>query len=83
MTIDGSYIIGDFVVLDTSRNPKAPIILGRPFLHPVVASIYVASANMHFDINGKREDSLSTLHTREDTHLELTGPVSMTLIPLR
>jgi len=54
MTIDGSYIIGDFVVLDTSHNPKAPIILGRPFLHTVKATIYVAATNMRFNINRRK-----------------------------
>lgn len=42
------------MILNTGCDPKAPIILGRPFLHTVKASIYVASANMCFDINGKK-----------------------------
>lgn len=44
----------DFVILCTGYDPREPIILGRPFLHTVKASIYVASANMRFDINGKK-----------------------------
>jgi hypothetical protein len=28
MTVGGSYVTADFVVLDTDRSPKAPIILG-------------------------------------------------------
>ena len=31
--IGHSYVPADFVVLDTGRNPNAPIIFGRPFLH--------------------------------------------------
>ena len=44
----------DFVILNIGRYPRASIILGRPFLHTIKASIYVASANMHFNINGKK-----------------------------
>ena len=54
MIIGGSYLTADFVILNIGRNPKAPIILGLPFIHTIKASIYIASANMHFDINGKK-----------------------------
>jgi hypothetical protein len=54
LTIGGGYIIADFVILHIDYDPRDPIILGRPFLHTVKASTYIASANMHFDINGKK-----------------------------
>jgi hypothetical protein len=33
LIVAGNYITADFVVLDTGHSPKAPIILGRPFLY--------------------------------------------------
>jgi len=42
------------VILNTGHDPKAPIMLGQPFLQTVKALIYIASANMCFDINGKK-----------------------------
>ena len=54
LIVDGSYVTADFVILNIGRNPKAPIILGLPFIHTIKASIYIASDNMCFDINGKK-----------------------------
>jgi hypothetical protein len=54
LTVGGSYVTADFVILHTGYDPKDPIILDQPFLHTVKASIYVAIANMCFDINGKK-----------------------------
>lgn len=55
LTVGGSYVTADFTILHTGYGPKNPIILGRPFLHTVKASIYVAAANMHFDILSKKQ----------------------------
>jgi hypothetical protein len=41
LTVGGSYVTADFVILNTDHDPKAPIILGRPFLHTIKPSIYV------------------------------------------
>jgi hypothetical protein len=46
--------MANFVILCTDYDPRDPIILGRPFLHTVKASIYVAATNMRFDINRKK-----------------------------
>ena len=49
------YVPVDFVVLDTSWNPRAPIILGCPFLHTTKAIIYVDSAKICFHIKDRKE----------------------------
>jgi hypothetical protein len=54
LTIGGSYVTADFVILNTDRDPNTPIILGQPFLHTVKPSIYVVAANKCFDINRKK-----------------------------
>jgi hypothetical protein len=46
--------MADFMILNTGHDPRAPIILGQPFIHTIKASFYVASANMCFSINGKK-----------------------------
>jgi hypothetical protein len=52
-----SYVPADFVVLD--RNPNAPIILGRPFLHianaTIYATIYVGTAKVCFYLDQRIE----------------------------
>jgi hypothetical protein len=53
--IEHSYVPVDFVVLETGRNPNAPIILGRPFLHTVSATIYAGTAEVCFYLNQRIE----------------------------
>jgi hypothetical protein len=50
-----SYVLIDFVVLDTGGDGKAPIILGRPFLSTTKAIIYADSAKIYFTIKDKKE----------------------------
>ena len=45
----------DFVVLDTGRDIRAPIILGRPFLSTTKAIIYAGSAKNCFQIKYRKE----------------------------
>jgi hypothetical protein len=53
--IGHSYVPVDFVVLETGRNPNAPIILGRPFLHTASATIYAGMAEVCFYLNQRIE----------------------------
>jgi hypothetical protein len=48
------FIPVDFVVLEMGEREKPPIILGRPFLKTVGATIDVGSREIMFDINGER-----------------------------
>ena len=50
-----SYVPIDFVVLETSGDVRAPIILGRPFLSTTKAIIYEDSAKICFIIKDKKE----------------------------
>jgi hypothetical protein len=50
-----SYVLADFVIVETGGDEKAPIILGRPFLSTTKAIIYVDSAKIYFTINGREE----------------------------
>jgi hypothetical protein len=49
------YIPIDFVVLETSGDVRAPIILGRPFLSTAKAIIYSDSAKICFTIKDRME----------------------------
>jgi hypothetical protein len=48
------FILVDFVVLDMGEREKPPLILGRPFLKTVGATIDVGKGEIKFDINGER-----------------------------
>jgi hypothetical protein len=48
------FIPVDFVVLEMGEREKPPLILGRPFLKTVGATIDVGKGAINFDINGKR-----------------------------
>jgi hypothetical protein len=48
------FIPVDFVVLEMGEREKPPLILGRPFLKTVGATIDVGKGEIMFDINGKR-----------------------------
>jgi hypothetical protein len=48
------FIPVDFVVLKMGEREKTPLILGRPFLKTVGATIHVGKGEIKFDINGER-----------------------------
>jgi hypothetical protein len=48
------FIPVDFVVLEMGEREKPPLILGRPFLKTVGATIDVGMGEIMFDINGER-----------------------------
>jgi hypothetical protein len=48
------FIPVDFVVLEMGEREKPPLILGRPFLKTVGATIGVGKGEIKFDINGER-----------------------------
>jgi hypothetical protein len=48
------FIPVDFVVLDMGEREKPPLILGRPFLKTLGATIDVGKGEIMFDINGER-----------------------------
>jgi hypothetical protein len=48
------FIPVDFVVLEMGEREKPPLILGRPFLKTVGATIDVGEGEIMFDINGER-----------------------------
>jgi hypothetical protein len=48
------FIPINFVVLDIGEREKLPLILGRPFLKTVGATIDVGKGEIKFDINGER-----------------------------
>ena len=50
-----SYVPADFIVLDMGQNPKAPIILGHPFLHTANATIYAGTAEVCFYLKERIE----------------------------
>jgi hypothetical protein len=54
MKVGHHFIPVDFVVLEMGEREKPPLILGRPFLKTVVATIDVGKGEIMFDINGER-----------------------------
>jgi hypothetical protein len=48
------FVPVDFVVLEMADREKPPLILGRPFLKTVGATIDVGKGEIMFDINGER-----------------------------
>jgi hypothetical protein len=53
--IRNSFIHVDFVVLEMDVCHQIPLILGRPFLNTVGATIDVAVGIIKLNINGKEE----------------------------
>jgi len=49
------YAPADFVVIGTSNDERAPVILGRPFLNTSGAVIYASAAKISFNIKGRKE----------------------------
>jgi hypothetical protein len=54
MKVGHHFIPVDFVVLEMGEREKPPLILGRPFLKIVGATIDVGKGEIMFDINGER-----------------------------
>jgi hypothetical protein len=54
MKVGHHFIPVDFVVLEMRERKKPPLILGRPFLKIVGATIDVGKGEIKFDINGER-----------------------------
>jgi hypothetical protein len=54
-----SYVLIDFVILETGGDERAPIILGQPFLSTVKAIIYADTAKICFTFKDKKENSRS------------------------
>jgi hypothetical protein len=52
--VEHHFIPIDFVVLEMGEREKPPLILGRPFLKTVGATIDVGKGEIMFDINGER-----------------------------
>jgi hypothetical protein len=48
------FIPVNFVVLEMGEREKPPLILGRPFLKTVGATIDVGKGEINFDINGEK-----------------------------
>jgi hypothetical protein len=51
------FIPVDFMVLEMGEREKPPLILGRPFLKTVGATIDVGKGEINFDINGEKSSS--------------------------
>jgi hypothetical protein len=54
MKVGHHFIPVDFMVLEMGEREKPPLILGRPFLKTVGATIDVGKWEIMFDINGER-----------------------------
>jgi hypothetical protein len=54
MKVGHHFIPVDFVVLEMGEREKPPLILGRPFLKTVGATIDVGKGEIMFDINAER-----------------------------
>jgi hypothetical protein len=54
MKVGHHFIPVNFVVLEMGEREKSPLILGRPFLKTVGATIDVGKGEITFDINGER-----------------------------
>jgi hypothetical protein len=64
--VEHHFIPVDFVVLEMGEREKPPLILGRPFLKTVGATIDVGKGEINFDING--EKSSFKFRPRLDVH---------------
>jgi predicted aspartyl protease len=54
MKVGHHFIPVDFVLLEMGEREKPPLILGRPFLKTVGATIDVGKGEINFDINGEK-----------------------------
>jgi hypothetical protein len=72
----GHYFIPvDFVVLKMGEREKQPLILGRPFLKTVGATIDVGKGEINFDINGERSSF------KFQPHLEVCNMIEVKYVP--
>jgi hypothetical protein len=69
------FIPVDFVVLEMGEREKPPLILGRPFLKTVGATIDVGKGEITFDINRER----SSFKIRP--HLEVCNMIEVKNVP--
>jgi hypothetical protein len=69
------FIPVDFVVLEMGERQKPPLILGRPFLKTVGATIDVGKGEINFDINGEK----SSFKFRP--HLEVCNMIEVKYVP--
>jgi hypothetical protein len=69
------FIPVDFVVLEMGEREKPPLILGRPFLKTVGATIDVGKREINFDINGEK----SSFKFRP--HLEVCNMIEVKNVP--
>jgi hypothetical protein len=69
------FIPIDFVVLEMGEREKLPLILGRPFLKTMGATIDVGKGEINFDINGER----SSFKFRP--HFEVCNMIKVKYIP--
>jgi hypothetical protein len=54
MKVEHHFIPVDFMVLEMGEREKPPLILGRPFLKTVGATIDAGKGEINFDINGEK-----------------------------
>jgi hypothetical protein len=69
------FIPVDFMVLEMGEREKPPLILGRPFLKTVGATIDVGKGEINFDINGEK----SSLKFRP--RLEVCNMIEVKYVP--
>jgi hypothetical protein len=69
------FIPVDFVVLEMGETEKPQLILGRPFLKTVGATIDVGKGEIKFDIKGKRSSFKFRLH------LEVCNMIEVKYVP--
>jgi len=50
-----SYVLADFVVIETGADERSPIVVGRPFLNTSGAVIYTSAVKINFNIKGRKE----------------------------
>jgi hypothetical protein len=75
MKVGHHFIPVNFVVLEMGEREKPPLILGRPFLKTVGATIDVGKGEIKFDINSER----SSFKFRP--HLEVCNMIIVKYIP--
>jgi hypothetical protein len=73
--VEHHFIPVNFVVLEMGEREKLPLILGRPFLKTVGATIDVDKGEIMFDINGER----SSFKFRP--HLEVCNMIEVKNVP--
>jgi hypothetical protein len=53
--VENSYVLVDFMVVETRGDERSPIILERPFLNTAKAIIYTSNAKIYFTIDDRKE----------------------------